>query len=298
MDAWLIYNSSLKSKKFSDIHKWYVKTAKEMGITLHLVANSTLNIGVVNNQLSLKHSYPEPAFVLFLDKDIHLAYQLEALGFRLYNNAQAIELCDDKVLMHQAIARKGLKQPDTRFAPKFFHNDVDVDDYRLIELEKTLGYPMIVKNSFGSFGQQVYLVKNHAELKTRVKQLLDKPHLYQRYLPSSRGVDIRLQVVGEEVITSVKRFNPHDFRANVTNGGKMEGVDVSDDYKALAIQASLAVGADFSGVDLLIGEGGEPLVCEVNSNAHIKNIYECTGVDVSIDIFRYILENNKKEATS
>ena len=51
--------------------------------------------------------------------------------------------------------------------------------------------------------------------------------------------------------------------------------------------AAEAVGADFCGVDV-IRTGDGPLVCEVNSNAHIRNLYECTGRDVSYDILRHI----------
>lgn len=58
----------------------------------------------------------------------------------------------------------------------------------------------------------------------------------------------------------------------------------------LAIAAAAAVGTDFAGVDLLFGPGGEPLVCEVNSNAHIRSIYDCTGVDVTESIISYIKE--------
>ena len=34
----------------------------------------------------------------------------------------------------------------------------------------------------------------------------------------------------------------------------------------------------------------EPIVCEVNSNAHFKNIYDCTGINVADRIMNYLLE--------
>lgn len=36
---------------------------------------------------------------------------------------------------------------------------------------------------------------------------------------------------------------------------------------------------------------GSPAVCEVNSNAHIKNLAECTGHDVSQDILEHIVSS-------
>lgn len=60
----------------------------------------------------------------------------------------------------------------------------------------------------------------------------------------------------------------------------------------LAVAACRAVGADFAGVDLLLGETGERFVCEVNSNAHFKNIEDCTGVSVATYILQYIINTN------
>jgi gamma-F420-2:alpha-L-glutamate ligase len=43
-------------------------------------------------------------------------------------------------------------------------------------------------------------------------------------------------------------------------------------------------------VDLLFEETGgvADIVCEVNSNAHFKNIHTCTGVNVAEKIMEYI----------
>ena len=49
-----------------------------------------------------------------------------------------------------------------------------------------------------------------------------------------------------------------------------------------------SVGYDFCGVDILQSNRG-PLVCEVNSNAHLLNIYKISNVNVAKDILNYIL---------
>ncbi|HWT75620.1 MAG TPA: RimK family alpha-L-glutamate ligase, partial [Mobilitalea sp.] len=56
----------------------------------------------------------------------------------------------------------------------------------------------------------------------------------------------------------------------------------------LALRSCEIIGLDFAGVDLLLGENDEPIVCEVNSNAHFKNIYDCTGVNAADEIITYI----------
>jgi glutathione synthase/RimK-type ligase-like ATP-grasp enzyme len=51
---------------------------------------------------------------------------------------------------------------------------------------------------------------------------------------------------------------------------------------------------DFAGVDIMFGADG-PVLCEVNSNAHFKNIYECTGINVGDAIMEYIFEDQSKK---
>ena len=66
----------------------------------------------------------------------------------------------------------------------------------------------------------------------------------------------------------------------------------SEEEKCVAIKCCELLGADFAGVDLLFGENG-PLVCEVNSNAHLKNIMTATGINVADEIYRYIKKVQK-----
>jgi len=80
-----------------------------------------------------------------------------------------------------------------------------------------------------------------------------------------------------------------DFRANASNGGIMEKYEPTEEEVQLAVEAAAAVQADFAGVDILSTKDG-PVVCEVNSNAHIKNLLDATGVDASDHMIGYIRE--------
>ena len=82
----------------------------------------------------------------------------------------------------------------------------------------------------------------------------------------------------------MKRVNQNDFRANVTNGASAEKYVPSESEKALAQKACRVLGLTFGGVDIF--ENG--VVCEVNSNAHIINLMNCTGIDTAPMIFEEI----------
>ena len=290
LNGWLIYNGSLQSEKFNEIHTWYKRTAETKNITLELVKNSELFSIINQDSLSIQTegAYVQPDFVLFLDKDIRLAKHLEALGYKLFNSAAAIEACDDKMITYQILSQHGIKVPKSIFSPMMFTGTKEQNNNFVDMVEKELDYPLVIKEAFGSFGEQVYLVNNRKELIAKRKELLYIPHLYQEFIETSRGKDVRVHVVGDQVVASMLRVSEHDFRANVTNGGKMHSYHPSESFKELAIKASNTIGTDFSGVDLMFGENDEPIICEVNSNAHIKNIYDCSGIDVTAYIFDYI----------
>ena len=297
--GWLIYNGGLKTPKYMELNELYATAAKKLGIHLELVANDELYSCIEDGQVALKtpKHLDSPTFILFLDKDIRLAKQLEKLGYRLFNSSEVIENCDDKMLTSQILAGHGIQMPKTLFAPLYFYGTGtgEPNSSFTLTLEKELGYPLVIKEAFGSFGAQVYLVHNREELLAKQKEVIYKPHLYQEFIQSSIGRDVRIYVVGDQVVASMYRHSETDFRANISNGGAMQPYTPNEAFCQMAINATKALGADFTGVDLLFGENEEPILCEVNSNAHIKNIYDCTGIDVAEFIFKHILERLNHE---
>lgn len=235
-----------------------------------------------------------PDYVVFTDKDIYLAKQLEYMGIPVFNSAYTIAASDDKIVTYQELARRKLPMPETVIAPKIF-TEGRYSEKWLDRVISQLGLPLILKEAFGSFGEQVYLIHTKEELFTSVKQVGNKAFVFQEFIETSFGVDIRLQVVGDQVVAAMKRRSLNDFRANVTAGGTMEAYTPSETEKELAIQATKAIQGDFAGVDLLFGAEG-PLICEVNSNAHIRNLLDSTGINAADFIMEHILTNVKQKS--
>lgn len=291
MSGILVYNASLTSAKFTQLHEVYVQSAASLGIALSLCSNVELMQIIEQGKCNI--ALPPVDFVLFLDKDLLLAKLLEAQGLRLFNRARVIELCDDKRLTYATLANQGLPLIDTVFAPLLFGScDLSAFNSALVA---RFGFPLVLKAAFGSFGQQVHLVENETMLKELQAHYQTIPHLYQRFIASSMGVDVRIQMVKEEVVVAVKRTNASDFRANVTNGGTMEAYDPPAAFCEVAKRIARILDSDFIGVDLLLDEAGQPLVCEVNSNAHIVNILHTTHINVAAAIFKHI-ERELKDA--
>lgn len=264
MKGILLVNHFLNTKKFNTLHMHLLESAEKCGVELQIKTN-----------LELALETPKADFVLFWDKDINLAARLEKIGIPVFNSAKSIELCDDKAKTYTAL--EGIvKQPKTLIAPKtYFKADFTEFVDGAVEI---LGLPLVFKECFGSFGEQVFLCKSKEEI---LSHITEKPFILQEFIADSAGRDIRIEVVGGKIAAAVRRENKNDFRANVTNGGHMTPYTPSKSEIQTALAACGALGLTFGGVDIL--EGG--CLCEVNSNAHIINIMNCTGTDIAPLIF-------------
>lgn len=300
LQGWIVYNGNLPGNKFIDFAEMIQDAASNKNSKTTLIKNNEILSLVDSNPSPLQvlhhptdSSFPD--YIVFTDKDIYLARQLEYLNIPVFNTAEAIAISDDKIATYQALAVNNLPIPKTIIAPKIFSKEKSGGiDISLVM--SNLGLPLIIKEAFGSFGEQVYLVNNEEELKVKMEELHGKPYIFQEFIESSYGRDLRLHVVGNKVVAAMERCSQDDFRANITSGGTMKPYYPTPIEEKIAIEGANAIGADFAGVDLLFGRHG-PIICEINSNAHIRNLYDCTGINVADHMIDYILDavNNRRK---
>lgn len=291
MNGILVINHYLNSPKFNELYDWIKKSAYIHNINLSVKTNREISIDINNFNNTHSNIYPPIDFVLFWDKDILLAKYLESMGIRVYNSSFAIKLCDDKALTHMHLMKSGIRMPRTIMPPfTYFAEYQDLDFTK--DIESKLGFPMVIKARKGSFGKQVHLATTHEELVHIINSYPANSLLFQEYISSSKGRDIRIHIVGGKYITAMYRYSTNnDFRANVTNGAHMKPYTPTKEQIQMAIISCKELGLDFAGVDILIGKNDEPILCEVNSNAHFINIYKCTGVNIADSIFEYIIKD-------
>ncbi len=282
MRGLMIVNAFLRTAKFFDLYQTLCASAGALGFVLDRADNASLCASVESADLSRYD------FVLFWDKDVRLAAQLEARGLPVFNSASAILLSDDKSQTYLAARAAGLPTPDTILAPMTYPAVGYPDTAFVDAAAERLGLPLVLKECFGSFGQQVYLFDDLEALRQKVISLAGTPMLFQRLIAESYGRDARVNVVGGRVVASLLRESRDgDFRSNLTLGGGMKPYSPTPEESALALRAVAALGLDFAGVDVLFGRDG-PLLCEVNSNAHFKTTLACTGVNMASEILSHI----------
>ncbi len=230
-------------------------------------------------------------FIIFLDKDLYVSTLLEKSGYRLFNKAEPIRFCDDKMLTHMLLANNNIKMPKTISCPLQY---APGDKKEFLDcLCNTLTFPFVVKEIYGSSGKQVHLVYTRTQLNELEKTLGYKPHIYQEYIKESSGTDYRIIVIGHKVVAHMRRQSTDDneFRSNIETGGIGIIDELDPKFAKVAIKVSELLDLDYCGVDLLIGNDNEPILCEVNSNAFISGIEKYSGLNVAKEYALYIQKN-------
>ena len=151
------------------------------GIKLDVFLNNGTLAEIIDSKIKI--NLPKCDFIIYLDKDIYLARMLEKAGYRLFNKADFIKLCDDKVLTFIACSNLGIRMPKT-FAGPLMYRELDESNYEFLKtVEKQLGYPMVVKKVYGSLGEGVYLVKSYEELRKLYSEIYKSnfiPRIYSK----------------------------------------------------------------------------------------------------------------------
>ena len=310
--GWLIVNEYLDTEKFLEIRKLFLSGAEKKNVKLTVYTNADFAVDLSGAVVkSRAFDEGEPEFIIFYDKDIALASALEKMGYRLYNSADAIDVCDSKVKTAEKIAEYNLNckddeakilMPKTYKVPFTYENIGIKDSYSfdfLEYVEKDLceagegalsdAYPMVIKESNSSFGMGVHLAGSREEAVKLICEYGNKECIIQEYLSYSSGRDYRLQMVSDKCVCAMMRSNENDFRANITNGGKMSEYKPTDEDLSLARNVMKCLKLDFAGIDIMHDKSGRAVFLEANSNAHFKNIYDLTGINAAEKMIEYIV---------
>lgn len=309
MTGWLIVNEYLNTEKFKELQQLFMDAAEKLSVTLSIHTNDEFIVRCDTGR-AMSEAFMEktPDFIIFYDKDISLAKALEDMGFRVYNCSDAIEACDSKaktalyvseyndVLKEVSQEELHIRMPKT-FKVPFTYENIGINEdglFRFLDIcESEMPYPFIIKESYSSFGMGVHLAKDRKEATEIISKYANRECIIQEYIgdDTEQARDVRLQMVGEECVCAMMRSNDHDFRANLTNGGSMSKYEPSEEEINLSVSVMRSIGLDFAGIDLMFDSSGKPVFCEANSNAHFKNLYDLTGINVAENIIKYVIND-------
>lgn len=248
---------------------------------------------IVNNQIVI--NLPKADFVFYLDKDIYLARLLEKAGYRLFNKADFIKLCDDKMLTFIACANEGIRMPKTIAGP-LVYTDLKESNFAFLDkIIDELGFPMVVKKVYGSLGEGVYLINSKKELINLYSEIYRNPIIFQEYVKTSFGKSIRVLIVDGKVFGSFVRKNPYDFRSNFGEEASSKILENPAKFESFAQEVADKLKIEYAGIDLLEYTDGKPILCEINSNAFFEEFEKVTKLNVAEAVMGMVIKKVKDE---
>jgi len=200
----------------------------------------------------------------------------------------AIDRSRDKLRAYQLLAKAGVGVPKTVFA----RETADLGDV----IQKAGGAPLIVKVAKGTHGNGVVLAETNKAAKAVMQAFYVEgvTFLVQEFVEESAGEDVRVLVVGSQVVASIQRQSlTDDFRSNTHQGGIGKLIKITPEEERTAIKAAKAMGLPVCAVDMMRSARG-PLVLEVNSSGSIKTPELLTKRNLAGKIIEYIEQNAKQ----
>jgi len=211
--------------------------------------------------------------------------QFEMQGVYPLNESVAIGRARDKLRALQILSRAGVGLPVTAFA----HGPRKASQV----IAEVGGAPVVIKLLEGTQGMGVILAETDASARSIVEAFsaANVNILVQEFIREAGGADIRVFVIGGEVIAAMQRIGrAGEFRSNLHRGGRAEQIAITDEERQAALKAAEALGLNVAGVDLIRSSRG-PLVIEVNASPGLEGVEAATGVDIAGRIIAFLEAN-------
>ena len=216
---------------------------------------------------------------------IDLLHKLERLGLPIVNRPSTIERCMSKFTALAMLEEHGLPVPKTTVT----ENPVEA-----LKAYHELKEDVVVKPLYGSRGFGISRLRDEDVARRVISDLHFLRHvLYlQEFIPHS-GRDIRIFVVGGEIVASMQRTSS-SWKTNIALGAKPVPFTPSEELANLALKACEVLGCEIAGVDVIESPSQGYLLTEVNSQPGWMGLQAVTKVNVATRIVRFLISKAKR----
>ncbi|SFR90668.1 ATP-grasp domain-containing protein [Anaeromicropila populeti] len=282
MTGWLLYkkSDSIRNKGYIDMH---VAAGNRIGIKILLIFVEDISFGIDKNTWFLSYQGKKirtPDFAIMRMNYPLLTKQLELIGITVFNNSMVAEICNDKARTYQYVAQADIPMVPTRFVRNEF----------MSEQVKQIALPTIIKSVSGHGGSQVFLFQSENSEKEKqeyVEKLLSDHVVFQPFV-EGKNQDLRVYVIGKEIIAAVLRTAKEGFKSNFSLGGQVDSYSLSKSEIETVKKIIALFEFHFVGIDFILGEDGELIFNEIEDVVGSRMLYQCTDIDVVSLYLEYI----------
>lgn len=274
MNCYIIYseNNVEKNKHYINI---YFEQCKKRNINIELLFAERITVAIIENTRTLLYDNNElmrPDFIILRAIDCDLTNFIESLNIPVFNNYKVSEITNNKFKTYKYVSNYGIKIMDT-YLIKYGHYNSSFFDKNQ--------FPLVIKPIFGQGGEGVYLAKSKFEMDRIFRQ--SNIDLIVQKAASDIGKDLRVYVIGKEIIAAIMRCSKNDFRANYSLGGESYIYELNDEEKNTVHKIIDLFDFGLVGIDFIFDKGKivfneiEDVVGSrtlfMNSNINIVGLY-------------------------
>lgn len=210
-----------------------------------------------------------PDIAVMRTYNLELTLALEQNGVRVFNNSHVARICNDKYKAYEAVSAAGIEIPPTKLYNK--------SDYYKAQIQAE-SFPAVLKSLDGHGGTEVFWIANEKELYARLQLIKSQEFILQKPV-STLGRDIRVYVIGKEIVASMLRYNERDFRSNFCLGGSAMPYVLNEYERKIAERIIGLFDFGMVGIDFIF-DGDRPVFNEIEDVAGARTLYQYTDIDI------------------
>ncbi|WP_249870965.1 ATP-grasp domain-containing protein [Oceanobacillus saliphilus] len=280
ISGWLIYSKE-DTKQNASYIEWFLEEATKQSLALKLILREEMTIGIVDNSQCIKinnETVKLPDFAIVRTIEPLLNLHLETMGMRVFNSSLVSSIANNKALTHHHMNQIGLPMVDT-----FYSKRENIPD------TPPLAYPFIVKEVSGRGGRQVYYIETpmdwmNCKMRIQTEVVIQSADV-------QLGKDLRVFIVGKEIVAAILRQSSTDFRANYKLGGTAGLYQLNDREKEQINKIIDYFEFGMVGIDFLIGQSGELLFNEIEDVVGSRTLSAASDINI-LEMYISFIKNN------
>ena len=271
MIGWLIYDKE-GAKRNAD----YIRLHQELAQEFHIELRFLLDTEVVS-LLSQNIEYPDVCFVRTIHPE--LSKKLEEQKIQVLNPSFVSTICNDKGKTIEYIKKNSMVPtiPTQCFARE------------QLSIELLKQYPdSVIKAVDGHGGKEVFLTSDSFDVIQSTLKTSD--FIIQPFVQEAKK-DIRVYVIGKQIMGAVERTAKDGFKSNFSLGGTVRPYLLSNREKMLVNQVCDLFPFGMVGIDFLVQSDGEWLLNEIEDVVGARMYYQCyPHTNLLREYFLYVME--------
>lgn len=260
MTGWVIYY-----REDLDKNQRFIQFIKE-GFAEH---NIDIKVVVLKEEGIEREVMPD--FVINRSRDSHVAAFFEQKNIRVFNSCKVTDIANDKEKTYHYL--EGV----VPFMPLLIADDAE----RIME-------PYIIKSCSGHGGSQVFLVENASQKDAAIKAM-DGGRFIMQKCCSDLGKDVRVYVIGNEIIQAMERTSTESFKSNYSLGGSARPYALNEKEVEMVRRILEKLPLDYGGIDFIFHDG-QAVFNEIEDAVGARMIYENTNIHIVKMFVEYIVE--------